>query len=371
MQSAVNGRCWPAAQNERRLSMQASPGLVDLCAKELALCGLREGETVAVLSQGDERTDYVNAFLAAAARFGAVAFHVRLPDVSSSVDGEVGAWTVGATPLAGNRPALDALKGVDLVIDTIFLLFSPEQREIQEAGTRILLCMEPVDNLARMFPTPDLRRRVEAGAELLSAASELRFTNASGTDVRYRLGAYPVMTQYGYTDTPGRWDHWPSGFVFTGGADDGVDGRVVIAPGDILLPFKEYAREAVELTIEHGRIVDIRGGVEAAILRDYIEGFEDQDAYGISHIGWGMMKEARWSGLATDRRSIHMEARSFLGNVLFSTGPNGELGGANATPCHLDVPMRDCSLFLDDEPVVIDGDVIPDELRPTAREALR
>jgi 2,5-dihydroxypyridine 5,6-dioxygenase len=343
--------------------MDAPAHLVDLCVKELQLCGVREDETVAVLSQADERMDYATAFLIAAGRLGATAFHVRVPDVSASVAGEVGAWSVGATPLAGNRPAIEALKQADLVIDTIFLLFSKEQLEIQASGTRILLCMEPVDNLARMFPTTDLRRRVEAGRRLLSAARELRVTNPAGTDVTYRLGAYPVMTQYGYTDTPGRWDHWPSGFVFTGGADDGVDGRVVIAPGDILLPFKEYVRDAIELMIERGRIVEIAGGVDAALVRDYMESFEDPDAYGISHIGWGLMKEARWSGLATDRRSIHMEARSFYGNVLFSTGPNQELGGTNATPCHLDVPMRGCSLYLDGEPVLIDGDIVVEEMR--------
>jgi len=215
-----------------------------------------------------------------------------------------------------------------------------------------------------MRPTPDLRRRVEAAQELLQGASTLRFTNPAGTDVTYRLGAYPVMTQYGYTDTPGRWDHWPSGFVFTGGADDGVDGTVVIAPGDILLPFKDYVRDPVTITIEQGRILDIRGGVEAQLLNDYVDGFgDDPGKYGISHIGWGMMREARWSGMATDRRSIQMEARSFYGNVLFSTGPNTELGGSNDTPCHLDVPMRGCSVFLDDEPVLVDGDLVVDDLR--------
>jgi 2,5-dihydroxypyridine 5,6-dioxygenase len=137
----------------------------------------------------------------------------------------------------------------------------------------------------------------------------------------------------------------------------------VIAPGDILLPFKDYAREPIEMTVEHGRIVDIRGGVEAELFRDYMESFDDPEAYGISHIGWGLMKEARWSGLATDRRSIQMEVRSFYGNVLFSTGPNGELGGTNETACHLDVPMRGCSLYLDDEPVLVDGDIVVDEMR--------
>jgi 2,5-dihydroxypyridine 5,6-dioxygenase len=360
MQESVNGA---AAHGEERAAVNVSANLVDLCVRELQLCGVHEGETVAVLSQGEERMDYASAFLVAAGRLGATTFHVRVADVSSSVGGEVGAWTVGSTPLASNRPAIEALKQADLMVDTIFLLFSPEQREIQESGTRILLCMEPVDNLARMFPTADLRRRVEAGQEILSAALQLRFTNPAGTDITYALGAYPVMTQYGYTDTPGRWDHWPSGFVFTGGADDGVDGKVVIAPGDILLPFKDYARERIELTVEHGRIVDIRGGVEAALFNDYMESFDDPDAYGISHIGWGLMKEARWSGLATDRRSIQMEVRSFYGNVLFSTGPNGELGGSNETACHLDVPMRGCSVYLDDEPVLVDGDVVVEAMR--------
>jgi 2,5-dihydroxypyridine 5,6-dioxygenase len=339
---------------------------VDLCEKELLLCGVHEGETLAVLSQADERMHYVNAFLAAAARLGAIGYHVRLPEVSYSVGGESGAWTVGATPLAENRAAMEALKQVDIVIDTIFLLFSKEQLEIQAAGTRILLCMEPIDNLVRMFPSTDLRRRVEAGEEILSAAKSLRFTNAHGTDVTYQLGTYPVVTQYGHTDTPGRWDHWPSGFLFTGGADDGVDGRVVMGPGDIILPFKDYVREPIELTIEAGQIIDIRGGLDADLLKDYMEGFNDPKAYGIAHIGWGMLRQARWSGMMTDRRSIQMEARSFYGNVLFSTGPNAELGGTNDTQCHVDMPMRNCTLYLDDEPIVIDGDLVVEDLKAPA-----
>ena len=111
-------------------------------------------------------------------------------------------------------------------------------------------------------------------------------------------------TQYGYTDTPGRWDHWPSGFVFTGGADDSIDGKVVIASGDILLPHKLYVQSPIELTIEQGRIVDIRGGVDADLLRDYMESFDDERAYGISHIGWGLDHRARWSGFV-DRLAWH------------------------------------------------------------------
>src|SRR5262245_6238473 len=337
---------------------------VDLCAKELELCAVREGEVVAVLSQGDERRDYADAFLAAARRLGATPFHVRLPEVSSTLLGDAGQWTVGATPLASNRPAIEALKQADLVIDLMFLLFSPEQIEIQEAGARMLLCVEPVDNLARLFPTADQRRRVEASEELLGKAKTFRFTNRAGTDVVYQLGAYPVMTEYGFTDVPGRWDHWPSGFLCTGGADDGVDGKVVVDRGDIIItPFKRFVDDPIEITIERGEMVDIRGGFDAELLRDYIAGFDDPKAYGIAHIGWGCNENARWSGLANDRRSIGMESRAFYGNTLFSAGPNQELGGHNDTPCHIDIPMRNCCVYLDDEPVIIDGEFVIEDLK--------
>jgi 2,5-dihydroxypyridine 5,6-dioxygenase len=339
---------------------------LDLAKAELTLCGIGEGNTVAVLSQGEQRKVYVDTFLQAAEELGAKAFQVRLRANATSLDGEEGAWAVGATPLAGNQPAIEALKQADLVLDTIFLLFSKEQLEIQASGTRILLCIEPLEHLRDMFPTKDLRERVEAGAELLGAARSLRFTNAAGSDVVYDLGAYPVITQYGYTDTPGRWDHWPSGFLFTGGADDGVNGKVVLAPGDIIFPFKSYVQTPIEITIEQGRIQDIRGDLDAEFLSDYMAGFNDPEAYGIAHIGWGMLEAAKWGVLAYDRRGMGMHGRSFYGNVLFSTGPNGELGGTNETLCHVDMPMRNCSLWLDDEPIVIDGDIVREGVKSTS-----
>src|ERR1700733_9248005 len=164
----------------------------DLCAKELELCGLKEGEVLAVLTQGDERIEYADAFLSAAEQFGATAFHLRLPRQSHNLGGEAGQWTVGATPLGDNRPAIEALKAADLVIDTMFLLFSKEQLEIQDAGARMLLCMEPIEHLVQLFPSKNLRERVEYGGELLAKASSLRFTNHRGTDVTYRMGTYPV-----------------------------------------------------------------------------------------------------------------------------------------------------------------------------------
>ena len=337
---------------------------IDLCESELRLCALSPGESLVVLSQGDERSDYVDAFMAAGQRLGASVMNLRLPYSSSASDGDVGVWTVGNTPLKGNRPAVDVLKSADMVVETLFLLFSEELTEIQRAGTRILTCIEPVDLLARLFPTDDLRRRTDVATELLSRAASLRFTNPAGTDVTYRIG-YPVKAQYGFVDKPGGWDHWPSGgMVITGGHDDGVGGRVIVAPGDILLPFKRYVSQPIEFTIEAGRITGIDGGVDADLVRQYMADFDDPDAYGLSHIGWGIDERAKWSALATDQRGHGMELRAFAGNVRGATWPNELFGGPNHSQCHLDIPMRNCSLFLDDRPVIVAGEIVVDAMRP-------
>jgi 2,5-dihydroxypyridine 5,6-dioxygenase len=52
---------------------------------------------------------------------------------------------------------------------------------------------------------------------------------------------------------------------------------------------------------------------------------------------------------------------------MISTGPNNELGGPNDTACHLDIPMHGCSLYLDDELIVDEGELTVKDMRPASR----
>lgn len=336
----------------------------EICLHQLKMSGVHEGERLIVLTQGSDRLAYADAFMAAGQRLGANMFHMRLPAPLPTAG-----WSVGVTGLAAMPNAVEALKNCDMLIDCIFLLFSKEQFAIQAAGTRILTAVEPPELLARMLPYPELREKVELAHAMLDKAKLMRITSRHGTDVTYKLNIYDAIAEYACTDTPGRWDHWPSGFVFTGGDDDGVDGTIVVSPGDILLPQNVMVREPITYTIEKGWITDIRGGLEAEILKSYMESFGDKRGFGMSHVGWGMNPNAKWHNFVPGEfpGGMGMEPRSFYGNVMFSTGPNNELGGPNDSSCHLDIPMRNCSLFLDDEPMVIDGDVVPKELHMTVR----
>ncbi|MEQ9568388.1 MAG: leucyl aminopeptidase, partial [Pseudomonadales bacterium] len=183
--------------------------LVSLFRKELELCRVTPDETVAVLSEGENLRNYAEAFLSAIRNLGASAIDVNLRGQLTDTNDRL--KQIGKNNLGNNREAMEQLKAADMVVDLVLLLFSKEQLEIQESGTRVLLCVEPVEILQRLMPSRQLRRRVEAAAKKLSTGRVLRFTNEMGTDITYELEEHSVLAEYGYTDTPGRWDHWPGG----------------------------------------------------------------------------------------------------------------------------------------------------------------
>jgi 2,5-dihydroxypyridine 5,6-dioxygenase len=332
--------------------------LVEAWTQVLTLSRLEAGNTVTVLTGSHTHPQTLSAATAAARALGATVTRVDLQPLNAgkSLSRDPLAY-LGTTPLTGNRAAMAACLASDLVIDLMTLLFSPEQQRILESGTRILLAVEPPEILLRMVPSEEDRARVNAAAAVLAQGKTMSVRSAAGTDVRFRLGQYPVIQEYGFVDAPGRWDHWPSGFLFTWPNEGESDGRIVLDRGDILLPQKRYLSEPVSLTVRQGYVTAIEGGLEAELFREYMESFEDPEGYALSHIGWGLQHRAKWTTLSLyDReQTIAMDARAFAGNFLFSLGPNTEVGGTRNTACHIDIPLRRCTVAIDDRVVVRDG----------------
>jgi 2,5-dihydroxypyridine 5,6-dioxygenase len=335
--------------------------LIDAWKQVLTLSRLESGDIVTVLTSASTHPQTLAAATIAAAGFGAVVNRLDVQPVNGEKSlSRDSLGYVGTTPLTGNRAALAALKASDLVLDLMTLLFSPEQGEILQSGTKILLAVEPPEVLARLVPTESDRARVSAAAAQLERARDMRIQSAAGTDLRCPVGQYPVIKEYGFVDEPGRWDHWPSGFAFTWPNEGKASGRVILDTGDILLPMKSYVTSPIALTIVDGFVRSIEGGLDAELLKDYIESFQDPEAYAVSHIGWGLQPRARWStlGLYDREATIGMDARAFEGNFLFSLGPNTEVGGTRLTACHIDIPMRNCTVSLDGQEVVRQGKVV-------------
>lgn len=102
------------------------------------------------------------------------------------------------------------------------------------------------------------------------------------------------------------------------------------------------------------------GGYEADVLRSYMERHQLPGIHPLSHFGWGLSHNAWWEapGQYPSNTIEGQDGRAFAGNFLFSTGSNASGGGNRKTPCHIDMPMRGCTIRLDGAPVVVEGTLI-------------
>lgn len=327
----------------------------------LSLSKLEEGQTVTVLTSAATNEQNKRCAITAAQLKGAIVNCLDLPPINAekALSRDPLAY-LGSTPITNNPPAIEMLKSSDMVLDLMTLLFSPEQGEILKAGSKILLAVEPPEILVRTVPTLEDKERVTNAAARIEKASTMRIKSEAGTDLYCPIGEYPAISEYGFVDEPGRWDHWPSGFVLTWPNEGKASGTIVIDKGDILIPPKKYVREPITITVENGFATKIEGGLDAELLYEYMLQFNDPEGFAISHIGWGLQPKAHWTTLDQyDReQSIAMDARAFEGNFLFSLGPNNEAGGDRTTACHIDIPLRKCDVYLDDVCVVEKGKVL-------------
>ncbi|NUT14949.1 MAG: 2,5-dihydroxypyridine 5,6-dioxygenase [Cupriavidus sp.] len=334
--------------------------MIEAWRKVLRLSRLEPGQTVTILTSAATHPQTLSTALTATQSMGAIVNRLDLPPVNGekALSRDALAY-LGTTPLTGNPAAIAALKASDLVLDLMTLLFSPEQHAILQGGTKILLAVEPPEVLARMVPCEADRERVKAASQRLASAQEMHVVSPAGTNLRCPLGEFPAISEYGFVDEPGRWDHWPSGFALTWPNEGAAYGTIVLDQGDILLPQKAYVTEPIRLTVEAGFATRIDGGLHAELLSEYMASFNDPEAYAISHIGWGLQPRAHWStlGLYDREATIGMDARAFEGNFLFSLGPNNEAGGHRTTACHIDIPVRRCTVRLDGVDVVTAGKV--------------
>ena len=325
-----------------------SADIVDLFARHMRLCNVREGETFLFYSnEGYARPEYITASLAAAKSLGANAF--SLVALSGAEDSDM---------------LLEAFMGADVVYGAI-PLYAEAHNAAVRSGTRTLMVQQPIETLRRMFPDEDVIRRTSTGAKRIEVANEIRVTDDHGTDFMMnkagRKGAYGC----GVSGVPGRWDHWPSGLVTCAPNEDQAEGVYMINPGDIILGLQIRCQSQVKLTLEGGRLTKIEGGMDADMLRERLEFYGDErdpegrlaDAFRISHAGWGAEHRALW-------HIMGMDSEAMYGNTMVSLGRNmfDSLGGANYTQAHIDICCRNKRLYLDGDLIVDNSKIVPPEL---------
>ena len=334
---------------------------VDVFKEVFNLCRVAIGDEVVILSESQSRQVNVRLADLALLALGAKVFHLVLP--SPELISNVPVRSTGSSDvLHGRAPIIAALARTTLVVDLTVegLLHAPELPSILEEGTRVLMISnEHPEALERLRPDEQLRSRVQDAVRKAKEAKNMLVTSDAGSELSVSLTDCPIAGVWGWTDRPGTVAHWPGGVVVAFPLRHSVRGRLVLDVGDINLTFKRYLESPVTLIIEDDYVTAVEGsGVDAILMRNYYDAWNDSEAYGVSHVGWGLNPKARYEALTVyDKRDTNgTELRALAGNFLFSTGANEHAG--RYTLGHFDLPVLGCTIKLDDEVVVKKGKLL-------------
>ena len=334
---------------------------IDCFEEVFRLCGVQPGDACAVLSETRSRPVLAELSMLALTRIGARAFRLVLPTPAQTAPVPVRS-TGASDAIGGLAPVVQALAGCVFVADCTVegLQHAAELPQILQGGARVLaISNEHPEILERTRPRADDEAPVRDAMRRLKAASSMRVQSAAGTDLRIGLAGARVGGVWGFTARPGTLSHWPGGLVLAFPAAGSVQGTLVLDRGDVNLTFKRYLADPVRLVIEDDHVVRIEGEhTDAELMRGYFAAWGDRAAYAVSHVGWGLNRRARWDAMTFyDKADFNgTELRAFGGNFLYSTGAN-EVAGRH-TLGHFDLPLRGCSVWVDDA-LVVDQGVLP------------
>jgi 2,5-dihydroxypyridine 5,6-dioxygenase len=344
---------------------RCEPQWVDAMEHVLRLCAVQPRQTAAILCETQSRRVLIELAKLACARLDVHGFELCVATPAAKHAMPVRS-TGASTALQGNIAVIGALAASQLVIDCTVegLLHAPELPKILAGGARVLMVSnEHPEILRRCLPQASDEQPVRNAMRLLRGAKRMHVTSSSGTDLKINLAGAKVGGTYGFCTKPGQIAHWPGSLALAFPAQGCVNGMLVLAPGDVNLTFKEYLRDPVRLQIADDQIMAIDGtGADVDLLRGHWAAWEalegSRACYCASHVGFGLNTQARWDSLMFyDKRDCNgTELRAIAGNFLYSTGAN-EVAG-RFTEGHFDLPMRGCTIMLDDTIVVKEGELV-------------
>lgn len=310
-------------------------------------CNLQPGDEVVLYADTGKAPALVQAFFAAAVALEVEPLLLTFPQRRKMLQ-EPG------------EAALTGMKAAEMVVDlaTDPWLYTEGLNAILDAGGRVLQVLASEASLAKMTPTPDLIRRAERAAALFEAASEVRIVSDGGTDLVADATGRPGWGQDGVVRRPGDWDSAATSILACAPLEDAVEGTFVIEPGDFVwtMPKEVIASDPITLTVEAGRLTDIQGGSDARHLEAWLASFDDPNSYVFAHTGFG----------GDPRASLDepQEVESIEGGINVAFGGNifRGLGGTNKAKSHVDIVVLKQTLYLDDELVVENGEIVHPDL---------
>ncbi len=315
---------------------------------------LKEGETVLAITDTGFNPYYAAACMGAASQLGAEVVKLVLPHGKNT-----------------SESLLDSiLSKADLIVySTVHTLhYSPAMRKALDRGARALMAVVPFHIMQRRIADPELIQRTKWGARRIAGADKITIRSKAGTDLTMLKGNRPGVASYGVADEAGHLDFWGAGFFQTSIIEGTTEGRLVLDVGDLVFHFGHYLDSPVVIDFEGGKIVSIKGGAMAKMIDSLLTSFNEESSLLSGHLAFGTDPKAQWTAEAHQVPAAGgggADAEAYYGNVQVEIGSNNDVmfRGSNIAKAHIGLCSLNCSMWLDDDPVLIEGEYQPDELR--------
>src|SRR3981081_2198260 len=174
---------------------------IDAFCEIFERCGVKPGDTAAILSETQSRALNVELAELALLRLGARPYHFVVPPPPNRHPVPVRA--TGASEAIGRlEPVVSALGRSGFVVDCTLegLMHAPETPEILRAGARVLVISnEHPEALERMRPDLALEKRVRAAVKMLRGTKRMRVTSKHGADLDGDMVGAQTVGVWGWT----------------------------------------------------------------------------------------------------------------------------------------------------------------------------
>jgi len=141
---------------------------------------------------------------------------------------------------------------------------------------------------------------------LLHNTDHISINSEAGTNLVFSIDALKYDTYTGVPEQEGDLAIWPTGYVNFSADATGLEGEIVLMPGDIINDALHLVKNPVVLQIRGGNIVEIVGeSSDANLLKAQLESFSDREhAYMMKGFSVGLLyfRGGCFSGLFDPRK---------------------------------------------------------------------
>jgi leucyl aminopeptidase (aminopeptidase T) len=249
------------------------------------------------------------------------------------------------------RPVAAAMAAADVVLAPTIqsLSHTAARKAASEAGVRIATLPGVTEEMLARLMNGDLaemRRRGWAIVNVMNRGSQVRISDANGTDLSFSIEGREGIVDAGELSGKGAFGNLPCGEGFIAPVEGTAEGTLVVDGSIAAIGLVE---SPVQLTIEGGHLVGATGD-EGAQLMELLTP-HGPDGTNVAELGIGTNEEAILTGNI-------LEDEKIFGTAHVAFGASAGIGGTVQVPVHLDVVVKEPTVEIDGEAIVSGGELL-------------